>query len=148
MAAVGGGGGGPAPTIAERLTACKLEIERLKAAISQARLGLMTGGLRDVPGTRKALGPALKRVRTLTGHHGKVYAADWSQGGDQLVSTGCVSAAQRRAPAPRIACGSRHGQIGGVGHRRRRSQSRALDLHPVCCCASPGLLACFALARP
>lgn len=75
-------------TLSERLVACKLEIERLKASIAAQKLSLQNGGLRDVPGSRKPLGPPLKRARQLIGHFGKVYAADWSLSGEELVSTG------------------------------------------------------------
>jgi hypothetical protein len=83
MAAVG--------SVSERLTACKLDVERLKAAIDAKKSALQNGGLRDVDAHRRPLGPALKRRRTLAGHHGKVYACDWAIDGETVVSTGCVA---------------------------------------------------------
>jgi hypothetical protein len=82
MAAVG--------SVSERLTACKLDVERLKAAIDAKKSALQNGGLRDVDAHYRPLGPALKRRRTLAGHHGKVYACDWAVDGETVVSTGCV----------------------------------------------------------
>jgi len=77
-------------SVSERLTACKLDVERLKAAIDAKKSALENGGLRDVDAHHRALGPALKRRRTLAGHHGKVYACDWAVDGETLVSTGYV----------------------------------------------------------
>ena len=76
--------------LAERLTACKLEIERLKAAIESTRRGLCNGGIKDIEvgASYRVLGGHLKRRRALQGHHGKVYAADWAPDGNRLVSTG------------------------------------------------------------
>jgi guanine nucleotide-binding protein G(I)/G(S)/G(T) subunit beta-1 len=80
-------------SLAERLTACKVEIERLRASIQEAKMVKCNGGFGAASASSGVAispitNPSPKRRRTLTGHHGKVYSASWSSSGDELVSTG------------------------------------------------------------
>ena len=78
--------------LAERLTACRAEIVRLKASVSERRAQLNTGSLSSTPSyyRKRLLRPdSVKVLRRLGGHFGKVFASVWAPEG-QLLTAGYV----------------------------------------------------------
>lgn len=78
--------------LAQRLSAAKQELESLKERVDSKKSSLTNGGLATVPGTRRFLGPALTRRKTLSGHFGKVYAMSWAHNDNTIISAGYVAA--------------------------------------------------------
>lgn len=70
----------------DRLAAVKADVERLKSKIETVKAGLANGSLASVPTPRRPLGPVPRKRKVLQGHYNKVYAMDWVNDSERLIS--------------------------------------------------------------